>query len=194
MASGGYSPGADQATRGARVVAGGCSGFHPAVPLPRWAVSGDTPQPVGKPPQEKNSTFNDRRAVSSRRGAASPARDLPPRRGEPAENPASPVRGLSHLLPRTREDRTERGKPVGSPPSTPHPPKTPPEIAQAFTGLEKMLLLFPITGVFRSESKAEIKEHPPESEGTVLIWIIVAYSSRVRFIFLTLTCAVMHSY
>lgn len=56
------------------------------------------------------------------------------------------------------------------------------------------MLLCPVTGVFQSESKAEIKEHPLESEGTVLIWIIVAYSSRVRFIFFTLTCAVTQSY
>lgn len=119
-----------------------------------------------------------------------PATQLPSSRGAgegagrgPAEEPAAPLQGLSHLLPRTRGERSKPGKPLGSPPGTPHPPEKTPGATSPFAGLGKMMLPRPVTGVFPSESKAGIKEHPPESEGTLLIWIIVAYCPGLRFIF-----------
>lgn len=180
---------------------GGGSGCSPAVPQPRRAApgaGGGHPAAGGAaaaPRGEKSSPPDERRAVpsrggaslarpaaarqgDSRRGAESPALDVPPSALPARGDLRGPGCSRAGAEPPVAGAGPSRESPWKASPPKPLTPQKTPGATSPFTGLVR-----PVTGAFPSESKAEIKEHPPESECTVLIWIIVECSPGVRFSF-----------
>lgn len=137
------------------------------------------------PRRGKTSPFNWHRGASSSRGAATAwlwdTAGHEPSGGSERDRDSVTQRPFSRGLPQPTESPVALTRGAG--PNQDSPWEAPRHFSHPKKNSRSNFALYrlrdsdafpPVTSVFPSESKAEIKEYPPESEGTLLNWIIVA--------------------